>query len=462
MNQFQAPGESHIYGGGFDASYFNPVYLIVLLAAIALIWILPRKHMVVPFVFAMFLIPTGEQVYLLGGHWSFSRLLVIAVLGRIATLWGSQPGGLFGKGFTNVDYLFLGSMACQAVCFVIRNPNGGAVAYQGGFVIDQMLGYCVVRVMIRDEADLYRSMKALTVVILIVGAAMLWEQVARQNVFGMLGGTQAAPSIREGKIRSQGAFQHALTAGTFGATFLPCAALLWKVARARMWASLALFGCTLMTVCSNSSTPLLAWAAGLGAVFCWPARKMMRPIRRATVALLIMLHIFMQAPVWFLIARIDLTGGSSGYHRAELVNQFIIHFNDWWLFGTDNAGNWGWDLWDQQNQLVGTGEAGGLLALVLLIGMLKAAYARLGSRRREHEGTMSEWTMWLLGAALFANLVAFFGLNYFDQIKVSWYLLLCGIIAVTEVEGRPAELKPAAQAEQWWGAAEKTEYQEIA
>jgi len=27
----------------------------------------------------------------------------------------------------------------------------------------------------------------------------------------------------------------------------------------------------------------------------------------------------MKAPVWFAIAHIDLTAGSSGYHRAELI-----------------------------------------------------------------------------------------------------------------------------------------------
>jgi hypothetical protein len=52
----------------------------------------------------------------------------------------------------------------------------------------------------------------------------------------------------------------------------------------------------------------------------------------------------MKAPVWFLIARIDLAGGSSGYHRAMLIDTFLRHFGDWWLLGTKDAFSWGWDM----------------------------------------------------------------------------------------------------------------------
>ena len=41
----------------------------------------------------------------------------------------------------------------------------------------------------------------------------------------------------------------------------------------------------------------------------------------------------MKAPVWALIQRIDIVGGSSGWHRYELIDQCIKHFSDWWLMG---------------------------------------------------------------------------------------------------------------------------------
>ena len=186
-----------------------------------------------------------------------------------------------------------------------------------------------------------------------------------------------------------------------------------------------------MTLCANSSTPLLAYCAGLFVLCLWPLRRRLRSIRWALVIVLVSLHLMMEAPVWMLIARVDLTGSSSGYHRAELVNQFIRHFGDWWLVGTKDTIDWGEDIWDAQNEYVSVGETGGLLAFVLFIAMISRICARIGDARKlcGHRGR--EWFVWLLGAALFSNLVAFFGVNYFDQSKVSWLLLIAMISAAT-------------------------------
>jgi hypothetical protein len=276
---------------------------------------------------------------------------------------------------------------------------------------------------------------------------MVREQLTLQNVFGLLGGTRIIPEIREGKIRSQSVFQHSLTAGTFAATLLPLFFLLWKNGKAKVMAVAGVVGCTVMTICSNSSTPLLGYVAGLLGVCLWPIRKKMKKVRWGIVIGLLALQLVMKAPFWFIIAHIDLTGGSSGYHRAELVDQFIRHFTDWWLIGTRDAPTWGWDMWDQQNQFVDVGESGGLAALVLFIVMISRCYARIGKARKLVEGRRrQEWLFWFLGAALFANLAAFFGVNYFDQVKVSWFLLLCMISAVTVQARRSkaaAEVEPS-------------------
>jgi hypothetical protein len=139
----------------------------------------------------------------------------------------------------------------------------------------------------------------------------------------------------------------------------------------------------------------------------------------------------MKAPVWMLIARVDLTGSSSGYHRAELVDQFINHFSDWWLIGTKDTINWGEDIWDAQNEYVSVGETGGLLAFIFFIAMISRVCARIGNARKRCENREQEWFVWFFGAALFSNLVAFFGVNYFDQSKVGWFLLLAMISAAT-------------------------------
>ena len=232
------------------------------------------------------------------------------------------------------------------------------------------------RFLIEDEEDIYRALKWLALLTVVLAIGMVREQLTLQNMFGLLGGTRLVPDIREDKIRSQAVFQHSLTAGTFAATLLPLFFILWKNGKSKLLAVTGLVGSTVMTICSNSSTPLLS--VRRRAVWY---RAVANPKEHEGSAAgpggdLVCLHLVMKAPVWFLIARIDLTGGSSGYHRAELVDQFINHFRDWWLVGTQDAATWGYDLWDQQNQYVSVGETGGLLALWMFIAMIARACAQ--------------------------------------------------------------------------------------
>jgi hypothetical protein len=91
--------------------------------------------------------------------------------------------------------------------------------------------------MIRSHEDIYRAIKCLAVVALILGVLMVYEYLTLQNAFGWLGGVNAIPSLREGHARAQGPFQHALMAGTFAATLLPLFALLWRKAQAKLFAA---------------------------------------------------------------------------------------------------------------------------------------------------------------------------------------------------------------------------------
>jgi hypothetical protein len=223
-----------------------------------------------------------------------------------------------------------------------------------------------------------------------------------------------------------------LLAGAFGATLLPLFCLLWKNGKAKVLAVVGLIGSALITWTSNSSTSLLTFAAGILGICFWPFRKSMRKVRWGIVIGLVALQCVMKAPVWFLISRIDLTGGSSGYHRAVLIDAFISHFSEWWLIGVKDTSHWGWDLWDAQNQYVSVGETGGLLAFILFIAMISRCFARLGNARKEvQDDSSQQWFLWFLGAALFSHIVAFCGVNYFDQSRMAWFALLAIISAAT-------------------------------
>jgi len=427
----EGPDQSHYFGGGANQTILSPIVLVAMLIAILLILVLPRKHVIVPVLLTAFLVPLGQSVYAVGVHWLVLRIVVLVGLLRVLLIKFTSKKSALAGGFNTIDRAFLICVVAQAIATPLQYMASQALINQFGILIDFLGGYFLLRALIRDEADAYRTLKCLALLTLVLGLCMVREQVALQNVFGQIGLDRSVPEIREGKIRSQAVFQHALTAGTFGATLLPLFFLLWKNGKAKLMGAAGVVGSTAMTVCSNSSTPLLAYAAGILGICLWPIRKKMKAWRWGIVGGLVALQMVMKAPVWFIIAHIDLTGGSSGYHRAELVDQFITHFRDWWLIGTKDAATWAYDLWDQQNQYVSVGESGGLLALVFFIVMISLSYAKIGAARKAVEGLKKEWFFWFLNAAMFANLVAFFGVNYFDQVKLVWFALLAIISATT-------------------------------
>jgi hypothetical protein len=49
-----------------------------------------------------------------------------------------------------------------------------------------------------------------------------------------------------------------------------------------------------------------------------------------------------------------------------------------------------------------------------------------------------EWLFWCLGATLFAHIMAFQGVSYFDQSRFWWYAYLAVILAATSTSAAPA------------------------
>jgi hypothetical protein len=77
---------------------------------------------------------------------------------------------------------------------------------------------------------------------------------------------------------------------------------------------------------------------------------------------------------------------------------------------------------------------GGLVTLMLFIGILAYGFQRIGLARKACKNDLkTQRFVWALGACLFANVVAFFGITYFDQTQVTWFSLLAMIAAATSV-----------------------------
>lgn len=432
------------FGGGATHSIIHPLVLTVLILIGLLVFVLPRKYFIIPLFLGIVLIPYSQNFYVGGQHLFVYRILLLIGWARVLSSGLTGAEGLLPGGFGTLDKLFTIWAIYRALATVLLFMQGGAIPGQVAFLWDALGGYFLFRCLIRDEEDILLVLKAFAIAAVVASIGMIYEQHTRQNLFAFLGGVRPAPEIRNGRVRSQAIFAHALLAGAFGSTLFPLFIWLWQRGKSWFFGILGAAAAVVMTFTASTSTPIMTLIGVLAAFCLWPLRKNMRLLRWGIVGGIVVLQLFMKAPVWFAIAHIDLSGGSTGWDRAELIDNFLRHAGNWILVGTHDNVNWGYDMWDQCNQFVLEGESGGLVGFVCFIAMFVVGFRRIGNARKAVEGDQrKEWLIWIFGAALFGQIMAYFGIDYFDQTKFVWYALLVMISVVTLVSSTSVAPIPA-------------------
>jgi hypothetical protein len=431
------------FGGGGTETAIHPAAAIALIVACALMLWLPRKRLYIPFLLATFLIPFGEVIVVGGVHFQSPRVIILVGLIRMLKERLSSSRAILANAFNRVDIFVVLWALYYALAFVLLYGEGQAVINRFGFLLDALGGYFVVRFLIRDMDDIDEVIRLFAVIGFVLAICMATEQITHRNVFGFVGGERLIPELRNGRIRSQAAFHHPLLAGAFGATMMPLFIGSWSNKKS-IAALLGIAASAVMVVTSAESTSILTLLAGIGGLCLWPLRNRMRVIRWMIVLVLIGLHLVMKAPVWALIARIDLTGSSTSFDRFILLDNCIRHFGDWWLFGAKDYNNWGGDMWDLCNQYVAYAETGGLATLAFFIATIVVCFKFLGKARRKlaPQARTQEWFLWCLWASLFAHVVGYFGLGYGDQMELAWFALLAIICTATFSVARATVAKP--------------------
>jgi hypothetical protein len=431
--RFEMP--NNLYFGGGGETHYTPLTLAALVCAILAIFVLPRRHVVVPLLVAGLLLSLSTNFVVDSFHFSAFRLLLLA--GWVRIVLGQEAK--FGQ-LTLLDKVLLAWALGGSIMFCLL-WGLGAVANRLGFLYTTLGSYFLLRCLIRDKADVLRMVKTLVVVFALLAPFLIREHQTGQNALSILG-APASSEVRYGQVRAQGPFLHPIVCGAVGAMMLaPFVALWWQGGRNRWFAVLGVASAAVMTVTSASSTPAMTIGAGLLGLLLWPVRRRLRWLRWAILIVLVGLQFLMNAPVWFLIAHVGNATGGSGWHRATLIDTFIRHVGEWWLYGTRNNADWGYYMWDVDNAFVNNGLEGGLLTFVLFIAVFACAFKLIGNARKKAEGSASDARLiWAIGCAVFANAVAFFGIFYFDQSILVWY----GLLAMISVTGKlGAERSPS-------------------
>jgi hypothetical protein len=421
------------FGGGAAATLLSPVVAIWMLVAIALILTLPRNKVIVPFVLAFFTIPFAQVILIGSLHFPVLRILILAAMMRRTISVGSDPEGKYPGGFNGIDWVTILWIVSAFVAVSLQWMELQAIIKFVGDLMDSLFGYLVARFLIPDRYSMRRTVATLGLVCLILGVCMVSEQFTHHNVFAQFGANE--PTLRDGHIRAEGSLG-TLFVGTFAGVLIPLFLWLRKEKGYGTAAAIGLIGATAMVASSHASTSWLAYASGLLGLSFWPLRRQMRLVRWGIVVTLIALHLVMHGPVWSLIEKIDITGGSSSFHRYMLVDNCIRHFSDWWLYGYKFYGSWGFSMWDLCNQFVAVALTGGLVPLVLFIMIYSRSLGLIGKTRKRLQGSRSEeWLLWCFGSTVFANIVASFGINYMIQLQMFLFIILaCISVTVATVK----------------------------
>ena len=424
-----------------DQTSVHPLGLAALVLLALLQFALPRRQALLPMILMACLMSPRQRIVIATLDFTFLRLLVIAGWARLLARGETRP-----LNPNLLDRVIPALAIVTAVASVMRTRSGASLVYQLGVSFDAIGMYFLFRMLVRDWRDLWPAVDAFAWVAVPVLLAFVVEHQTRRNVFHVFGAPEIT-LIREGKLRCQGPFPHPIIAGCFWVSLMPLfVASWWRNRGGRVTAvvgNAAAFGIAFLTA---SSTPLTGIAFGLiGAAF-YPLRARMRDVRRGLLLVLLFVQLMMDKPIYHLISRIDLVGGSTGWQRYHLIDQAVRRVAEWGLLGTNSTAHWGHSLQDVTNQYVVVGVTGGLAALALFIYMIVLAYRGVGILRRASEGSRAtSVASWAVGVTLFCHTMMFLSVSYFGQIILVWYLLLATIASLARVRKRAStpEAAPA-------------------
>jgi hypothetical protein len=405
---------------------------VTLLMGILMI-IIPRRHALLPLIIITCYVTIGQSIDLAGLNFTMMRVMIFFGWARLILKNEVDLSNL-----SVIDKTFLWWVFASVVVYSIKRSSLEAFTNRLGFAYNAAGLYFLCRVLIRDIDDIINIVKMFAIVIFPLALMMLFEKLSGgKNPFSIFGGVPFISEIRNGSFRCQGPFRHAIMAGTFGATLIPYFLALWfQGSKFRFQAVVGIVSATIITITSGSSGPLISYVFGLLGMAMWIFRRNMRIIRWGILLGLVLLHIVMKAPVWYLIARLSEVTGGGGWHRSDIIDQAIRHFDEWWLAGTTYTAHWmatalaiAPESSDITNQYIAEGVQGGIIKMGLFIGIVVLCFRGVGKAVRTlEEGPLPVGILvWSLGSALLAHASGFLSVSYFDQIIVSWYLLLAMI-----------------------------------
>lgn len=409
----------------------NPIFAILILLLVVAQLVLPHRYAFAPLLLTACHLGNAEFI----GELTPARVLILLGLARaVAT-------GQFSWSPSNRIDLLFAAFAVAALVTATAHLGAGFNPYvaNSGLILNVCGTYLYGRAYLRGEDWPLQLATVTALVVIPLGILMFAEYFTARNYYAVIGITSAEVLEREGELRARGPFGHPILGGTAGAVCLPLCIVLWQ--RRRWLAKAGLAACAMVVLASGSSGPMAAAIVSCGLLWFWRKRHLLPRVKNWVILAIIFLILYMDRPFYYIIDSIDLAGGSTGWHRARLIEMSIEHLSEWWLAGTDYTRHWmptgvSWNPnhTDITNYYLHLGVIGGLplmLALIMIIHLsLRNLLNHIGIVPGEDKP--HEFALWCLGTALFAHALSFISISYFDQMYALFYLLVGGIAGIQE------------------------------
>jgi hypothetical protein len=391
----------------------NPTIITSVILVIMVLF-LPRKWILLPFVIAACIVPSDQREIIMGLDFTPLRMLVL--FGAIKLLLTENKRVIRWNLF---DKLVLTWVISGTIIYIIQWHSMRAVIYKSGVIFDCVGLYYIFRRSLTSWDDVFFMVKLFAFFAIFSAPLIIYERITRESLFSNFGVSVA--TFHRGRFRCSGPFPHPIMMGLFWANLLPLFYGCVKANINKIFFYVAIAAASLCVFLSGSSTPIMTVMAIVAFWMIYKYRMHGQKIFIGFICILTALHVLMKAPVWHLIARVNLFSGSTGYHRYLLIDRTILHFSEWALIGCRNVESWGIWAGDVTNQFIIEGVTGGLSTMLIFIFIIGCAIRMTGRASIIPQPPQNKWICWAMCVSILGHCVSFFGVSYFGQITMLLY-----------------------------------------
>ncbi len=420
----------------------HSVGILILIGVLGGVLFAPPRWAALCMLAAVFYLTQGQSFSVAGVNMFAFRFVELAGFLRVLSKkeWAWSRLGSIDKALLFL-FLFL------PIPYLSHSPEEYAFAI--GQSVDAITCYFAFRGLIAGEEDVVWLLKAMVGILAVYSVLIVIQSITLRNPFEFLGGQVASAKVmREGRLRCAGSFRHPSIMGSMAASFVSLYIGMAFRAENRRIAIVGIVACLAMVFASNSGGPFNCLATGAVGWGMWRIQKSMRVVRRTMVVGVVLVALFMKAPIWYLPSKVAGLSGGDGWHRSRLMEMAFKNMDVWCLRGCHITETRDWIPYvlgatggaDITNQYLKYGIQGGCVAMSGLIVMLVVVFKMIGKRLsaiRELDATRygrsSKALMWGFGVVVAVHAVNWIGISYFDQSYALWYFQLACVAALGRV-----------------------------